>query len=365
VDVRLVGTHYEPHVGGIETYMRELATSLAGRGVTASVTCVAPGAEWAPAAVREVRDGIPVHRVTARGVGGGLRWPEPLGELSRADVLHFNGFSRPLLVRLLRDRGATPWVVTLHGGVEGAKDDPIRPRRWAKSAFDRAFARLALASATRVICVRESEAEHLRRALGVPAAKLLVWPNFVPGSVDHEPAEVEPSGRLLVLARLSRVKRIGDLVRTLAEHPDLPGCDVAGPDGDDAAALRELVEGLPPGRVRLLGAVEGERKRTLLRSAKAVVLCSDGEGHSLAALEAIAAGTPVVASTGACAGLDAAAILTYPTGDRSALAACLGDLDDPAVRAGLDRGLSAARHALVARDEYVDRLLALYEEAAA
>jgi glycosyltransferase involved in cell wall biosynthesis len=365
VNVRLLGTHYDPYVGGIETYMRELATGLAGRGVGVAVTCVAPGAGWAPAEVREFRHGIPVHRVTARGVGGGLRWPDPLDDLGRADVVHFNGFSRPLLVRMLRDVSTTPWVITLHGGVEGAKDDPIRPRRWAKTAFDVTLARLALRSATRVICVRETEAEHLRRAVGVASGKIVVWPNFVPGGVDTAAPELRPSGRLLVLARLSRGKRIDDLLRALAERPDLPDCDVAGPDGDAAAALRELAAGMAPGRVRFLGPVQGEAKRDLVRRATALVLCSDGEGHSLAALEALAAGTPVVVSTGAAAGLDPSSVLTYPTGDRAALAACVRALASPATAAQLRRGMEAARGGLVDREAYVERLLALYDEAAA
>jgi glycosyltransferase involved in cell wall biosynthesis len=365
VNVCLLGTHYHPYVGGIETYMRELATGLAGRGVGVSVTCVAPGDGWAPAQVRELRDGIPVHRVTARGVGGGLRWPDPLDDLARADVVHFNGFSRPLLVRMLRDRSTTPWVITLHGGVDGAKDDPIRPRRWAKAAFDGTLARLALRSATRVICVRETEADHLLREVGVAPGKIVVWPNFLPGGIDTATRPRESSGRLLVLARLSRGKRIDDLLRTFAEHPDLPDCDVAGPDGDATAALRELAATLPPDRVRFLGAVAGEAKRDLVRSASALVLCSDGEGHSLAALEALAAGTPVVVSTGAAAGLDPSSVLTYPTGDRAALAARIRALSDPAVAAQLRRGMEAARAGLVDRDAYVDRLLELYEGAAA
>lgn len=360
--VELVGTYYEPYVGGIETYMRDLAHALVARGVEVGVTCLADGPS-APAG-DEVRDGVRVRRIRARGLGEALRWPGRLVHPGQSDVLHFNGFSRPLLLRLLRDRGRTPWTITLHGGIQGAKDDPVAPRRWAKTAFDLRLARAALGSATRVICVRESEAKHLRGDLGMPKEKIVVWPNFVPGPGGAENEPVPPSGRLLVLARLSRGKRIGDLVRTLAEHPELPDLDVAGPAGDDSAALRELAGHLRPGRLRFLGPVDGERKAVLVQASKALILPSDSEGHSLAALEALAAGTPVIASTGAAGGLDPTSIWTFPVGDRTALASRIRELDDPAALADLRRGMAAARRSLVDREDYVDRLLALYWEAA-
>jgi glycosyltransferase involved in cell wall biosynthesis len=74
--------------------------------------------------------------------------------------------------------------------------------------------------------------------------------------------------------------------------------------------------GLLPGRVTLLGPVHGDDRYNLIRRAVALVLPSESEMQSLSALEAIALGTPVVASRGASAGLGSGPhLVVYNTGD--------------------------------------------------
>ncbi len=70
-------------------------------------------------------------------------------------------------------------------------------------------------------------------------------------------------------------------------------------DGRDMGRFRCLVDALPEevkGRVEILGWVEEERKREVLKNALAVVMPSQYEAQGIAALEAMATAKPIVAS---------------------------------------------------------------------
>ena len=177
------------------------------------------------------------------------------------------------------------------------------------------------------------------------------------GSVQREFAAAPPeAGRFaLAVGRLSPEKGFADAVAA-ARETGLP-LVVAG-DGPQLAELRELAHGAD---VRFAGTVAPAELAALRREAAVAVVPSRyAEILPLAALEAMAAGLPVVAaSTGGLAEVVPAAGL-YPPGDVSALAgrmrALWGDAD-----AGR-RALAAARERF-APEVIARQLQAAYEPA--
>jgi glycosyltransferase involved in cell wall biosynthesis len=83
----------------------------------------------------------------------------------------------------------------------------------------------------------------------------------------------------------------------------------------------------------------------------------------MAALEALAAGVPVVCSDGAAQGLPDGGAITYPTGDVEALGRSIRLLLDPRARASAIRRARDARASVMTADDYADRLLSIYSEA--
>lgn len=164
------------------------------------------------------------------------------------------------------------------------------------SAADRSNRRLA-AGFDAVVCTTAWAAEEFAR-LGTPNLRCVPLGvdlvRFHPGTSERG-AHTDPL--LLMASRLSKEKRPAlavDAVRELTRRGRRVHLVVAG-DGPLRRTLREHATDLP---VTFLGFVsEPERLATLLASADVLIAPGPVETFGLAALEALASGTPVVANS--------------------------------------------------------------------
>jgi glycosyltransferase involved in cell wall biosynthesis len=125
---------------------------------------------------------------------------------------------------------------------------------------------------------------------GLPAEKITVKPNFLPDNV--EPGRGEGDFAVYV-GRLSKEKGLHTLLRAWKNIPDCP-LRILG-DGPLRTELHEAVRDLP--NVSLAGHCSAEQVRETMRSAKFLVMPSEWyEGFPMTAVEAMAAGTPMIAS---------------------------------------------------------------------
>jgi glycosyltransferase involved in cell wall biosynthesis len=108
------------------------------------------------------------------------------------------------------------------------------------------------------------------------------------------------SPTITFLGRLDQVKALDLLIRALAtallkERP--LQLALAGPDGGAEKSLRELVRDLGlQSRVFFLGAIDPEDRNTLFAASDILALTSTHENFGYAAVEAMAAGVPVLVS---------------------------------------------------------------------
>jgi glycosyltransferase involved in cell wall biosynthesis len=227
----------------------------------------------------------------------------------------------------------------------------------------------------RILCCSRAVFEHARQVLRVPEALLLVVPNGVesPPVVDRD-AALDRLGRpaapiLGCIGSLTAHKGQAVLLRALDHLPvdrPLPTVVFIG-TGPERSSLESLAaRGMRPARVLFLG--ERQDARLLLPAFDLLVVPSIArEGLGLAAIEAMDAGIPVVASR--LGGLpevvdDRRTGLLVPPGDPVALASAIGELlDRPELRRllgaeGRLRVEESFRAATMAR-----RVEDLYEEA--
>ena len=286
---------------------------------------------------------------------------------ARVDVLHAPAYTAPFWA-------PAPTVVTVHDVSYETHPEwyPYR-RDWLRRAFYRRSAR----AADHVLTVSRFSAGEIAGALRIPRERITVVPLGV--SPAFAPAANARPGELPVEVPVPFVLHVGDLHvrRNLVTVVDavlaarrrfgaLPGLSLvlAGidRDADIADGLCARAEAADDAdAVVALGPVEEKVLHELYRGASALVYPSRYEGFGLPLLEAMASGTPVIAS---CAGaipevVGDAAVLLDPhdvNGWTDAIAQVVNDarLHADLRRRGLTRaaGFTWARTARATMDVY-------------
>ena len=348
----------ELDVGGAERALVALATRLDPARWRVRVVCLGPEA----ALSRVLRDReietvcLDVNR--RRPIEAVGRLASALREFRPAIVQSFL-FHANVACRLAARRAGRPVVV---GGVRVAE----REKGWHLL-----LERLTAPLTAGVVCVSAGVARHLRRRTGWPARKIAVIPNGIDAArfegvapTPRREIGVDDEASLaLFVGRIARQKGVDVLIeaaRIVARsRPDWRLALVG--EGPSRAEIERSTRDDPllAGRVRWLGFRDDVP--ALLKSAALFVLPSRWEGMPNAVLEAMAAGTPVVATR--VEGTeeliaDGRTGRLVPPGDPEALAgAILGALSD---RGEAARWAEAAR-AVVLRDHGIDAVVARYE----
>ena len=180
---------------------------------------------------------------------------------------------------------------------------------------------------------------ELVRGWGIPAERISVLPNPTP-PVPSLPAP-ERDGRPPLLAfagRMTAPKALGVALEAVARVPEVD-LALAG-EGDERAALERRAHELGlDGRVRFLGSLPRDEVLALFRRADAALLSSAWENFPHALVEALAVGTPAIATNvGGVAEIvsDGENGLLVPAGDPAALADAIRRfLGDDALRTRL------------------------------
>ena len=142
---------------------------------------------------------------------------------------------------------------------------------------------------------------------------------------------------------------------------------IVGPPGDDEEAVGRAIERLGPAvaaRITRTGHVDDGTRDRVLADASVLVFARDYEGFGFPVLEAMAAGTPVVTTTGGSLSEVAGdAAVLVPTGEAASLAAAVDRvLDDEGLRSQL-AAAGRVRAGLFDWSRAVDGMIELYEEA--
>lgn len=413
LDIALLTYKGNPFCGGQGVYVRHLSRELARLGHRVEVIGSQPypvldeGAEYAgrltltelpsldlyrqPDPFRtpgrdEYRDWIDALEVGTMWTGG---FPEPLTFSLRArrllrarsgdfDVVHDN---QTLGYGLLGDVGA-PLVTTIHHPITvdrqlelDAADGWRRRmsvRRWY--AFTRMQKRVARRLPS-VLTVSGTSRQEIVDHLGVAQDRVHVV--HIGADTDlfsPDPSVLRIPGRIVTTSSADvPLKGLVFLVEALAkvrtEHPDAHLVVVGKRPTEGPVAQTVERYGLE-GAVEFVKGISDAELVDLVRSAEVACVPSLYEGFSLPAAEAMATGTPLVATTGGAipevAGRDGETCLAVPPGDAGALAAGLSRLlGDPELRvrlgsAGRERVL---RHFTWARA--AEGTVARYREAVA
>ena len=294
--------------------------------------------------------------VTVHGLPG--RFPD--ADPTARDALHDTLATLPAGRRVVIDGlalGGLPEVAIEHAGrlaLVALVHHPLADERGLDPVLRRCLLASERAALAAVRLAITTSAFTARRLLdfGLRAERIRwVEPGVAPLALAA--AEGEPP-QLLCVASLTPRKGQDVLVRALERVRALPWrCTLIGSTRRDpgyAGEVAELVRSLGlQDRIRLSGECADAALRDAYAAADLFVLPSHYEGYGMVVAEAIAAGLPVLATTGgALAGtLPSGAGLAVPPGDVDARAGALGELiGDRARRLRLRDGARRARAGL-------------------
>ncbi|WP_425834473.1 glycosyltransferase family 4 protein [Streptomyces fractus] len=294
----------------------------------------------------EYRDWVDALEVGTMWTGG---FPEPLTFSLRArrhlrarrgefDVVHDN---QTLGYGLLGDVGA-PLVTTIHHPItvdrqlelDAAENwqQRMSKRRWY--SFTRMQKRVARRLPS-VVTVSGTSRDEIVQHLGVRPGRI----NVVHIGADTDlfspdPAVAEVPGRIVTTSSADvplkgLVFLVEALAKVRAEQPDAH-LVVVGKRPEEGPVAQAIARYGLEGAVEFVKGITDQELVDLVRSAQVACVPSLYEGFSLPAAEAMATGTPLVATTGGAipevAGRDGETCLAVPTGDAGALAGALGRL---------------------------------------
>ena len=352
--------------GGMNVYVRETARELARMGVSvdvftrsqnASIPRVADLGEGArvihlPAGPQAPLDRPAIHPHLPEFIDGveAHRWAEGIDY----DVIHAHYWLSGVAGLELRERWGVPMVQMFHT-LGKLKNSVAQGPEELEPALRIAEESRIVRNADRIVAANVVERAHLVWYYGASAEAISVIPCgvdtelFQPMSqaAAKDLLELPPESALLYVGRLEPIKGLETLLEAMARIGGsarlyIVGGDSDEPSGPHAARLRTRVAALGlDRRVRFLGAQPQRRLRYFYAAAEATVMPSYYESFGMVALEAMACGSPVVASR--VGGLtttvkDGVTGYLVPEGDAVALSERLERLlHDPETRARLGR----------------------------
>ncbi len=330
--VAIISYHTSPlaslggaETGGLNVYVRELASELAERGHQVDVFTRRTDST-SPGTLPICDGGSPLGRVV-QIVAGPQRYEEKdalpayveefadgvadfvAAEGTKYDIIHSHYWLSGLAAERLKARWGVPHIVMFHtlGEVKArsrVSESEPEPRIAAETEIAR--------NADRIVVASKDEQQLLARYYGADVGRISVVPCgvnlglFQP--IEKEEAREQLGLReddkiLLFVGRIEPLKGVDILLGAAAQLESESDCFVLIVGGDDSTRdgeiehLRDLASQLGIAeRVSFMGAVDHERLPLFYNAADVCVVPSFYESFGLVALEAMACGTPVVAS---------------------------------------------------------------------
>lgn len=348
--------------GGVQVHIRDLTEELVRRGHFVRVLAPATGDDL-PSWLAPVGSSfaVPFNGSVAR-----LAFSPKVARLTKRwleqgnfDVVHIHEPGVPSVGLLALMQTDVPVVATFHSAMEKSKLR-VATAGLVKPFLDRIAARVAVSSEA----LRTLQEHHGGDATIIPNG--VFTKNFAAITPNPDWAATKTRPVFVFLGRLNEPRKglhvfLGAIDEVLANHPEFRLL-IAG--RGDASQVDQYASKYPDS-VEFLGDVDDEEKASLFAGATAYIAPqTGGESFGIVLVEAMAAGTLVIASDIAAFAAvldDGKAGDLFAVGDSSALArAIVGTIEDP------DRATALAKAGKERAEMYdwatvTDQLLAVYQ----
>lgn len=297
--------HLDPVYGGVSAIVPRLARELCSReGFNARLAAFCSADERQPANLQNTGVSVwPLSR-SAWAFNADLR--RQLGDVvASSDGVHIHGLweSSTFIAASAARKAGVPYVLSAHGMLEPWA---LANKRIKKALYAAAIEHRNVAGAACLHALTHAEALDYRR-FGYKGP-IAIIPNGVEADASADPAlflarypQAQGKRLLLFLGRIHYKKGVDLLMKAWGEladlHPDAL-LVMAGPDSEGtlAEAMQTLTDLDLQDRILFTGMLDTPMKWSVLAGASYFVLPSYSEGLSVAALEAMSMGVPLIVS---------------------------------------------------------------------
>jgi len=313
VRVMMISWEYPPRVvGGLARHVQELARAMAESAEVHVVTCAVEGS----GSVERDR-GVWVHRASPIGplVDDFMSWAMQLSHALLAcgctvavrggpfDIVHAHDWTAALAGAGLKREMGLPLLATIHATESGRNGGLCTPAQRRISDLEW----FLCYEAWRVIVCSLHMQSEVMGVFGLPADKVRVMPNGVDAEQFAQALSYRSWGGaggaddsiILFVGRLVHEKGVHTLIEAMPKILKYwPGARlvIAG-RGPAEESLRRLAAGLGlGGSVSMVGFIPDDERNRLYGMAAVAVVPSLYEPFGITALEAMAAGTPLIAA---------------------------------------------------------------------
>lgn len=287
--------YYPPHIGGVERVAKMAATRLAENGYGIIVITSNQGSdkkyrdiEYNPA-IKRLRSFEFAHTPLAPLL------PYHLLKLPQNTIIHLHMTQAyyPEIVLLTSKLRHLPYVVHFHLDVEpSGKLGPFF-LLYKKILWNR-----ILNSANKVIVCSPNQRKLVCKKFGIKRRKIVVIPNGVDNSFfsSNRDESLTDKFRLLFVGRLTIQKRADRLIEAMSKISVPAHLTIIG-DGEERKNLENFAKSLGLQNISFEGIKNDQEMQEYHRNHDALLISSEKEGGTvLVALEAMAAGLPVIGS---------------------------------------------------------------------
>lgn len=287
--VLMVSPRYLPSMGGVENHVYQVSRRLVQAGIDVSVLTTDPTGQWPE---KEAGEGIQVRRVRAYPAQRDYFFAPALPNVIRQgkwDIVHVQSYNTLVapMAMYAAWRAHIPYVVTFHGGGHSSRlRNAVRGLQWR-------MLRPLLLRAARLISTARFEIKLFAQALSLPLDRFTLIPNGgdILGCAPDAAALLDPS-LIISPGRLERYKGhhkvIAAMPHVLKKRPDMRLLVLgAGPFEPELAKLSKRLGIAERVEIRGLPMTERDSMIKTLSQAALVVMMSEYETPSIAALEAI------------------------------------------------------------------------------
>ena len=318
--VLMLAHRFSPSIGGVETHLLELSKNLIARGhqvtiFSSNLEEAGSGKKHARALSRHTVDGIEVVRFNAfplkNSIDSATLVPgqllAALRHVNHFDILHAHsyGYFSSIAASVIKQFHRTPLVFTPHFAAETVVNQRIR------QAYDRFVGSYTLKKASKIIVLTDIEQRAIQRVAKIPDERFAIIPNGVDLERFTKPYDpvalrkkfgIEKDGKIILsVCRMAPNKGLDYLAQAgtkiFKQFPKAKMIMVGQDWGMQAVVSNIASKGGFESSVTFTGKLPLEQMDALYREADVFCLPSiAGEAFGIVYLEAMAGGTPIVAT---------------------------------------------------------------------